>query len=128
MYPHLLQNGGGKVINIGSMYSIFGSDWVAPYSASKGGVIQLTKSLGVAWAKDNIQVNAIIPGWFETDLTSSISVLDKERYDRITTRIPSQKWGTPKDIAGTAIFLSSSASDYVTGTSIIIDGGYSASG
>ena len=79
-------------------------------------------------AKDNIQVNAIIPGWFETDLTSSISVLDKERYDRITTRIPSQKWGTPKDIAGTAIFLSSSASDYVTGTSIIIDGGYSASG
>ncbi|HCG91477.1 MAG TPA: 2-deoxy-D-gluconate 3-dehydrogenase [Dehalococcoidia bacterium] len=128
MYPHLLQNGGGKIINIGSMYSIFGSDWVAPYSASKGGVIQLTKSLGVAWAKDNIQVNAIIPGWFETDLTSSISVLDKERYDRITTRIPSQKWGTPKDIAGTAIFLSSSASDYVTGTSIIIDGGYSASG
>tara|TARA_A100001037_G_scaffold306630_1_gene353461 strand:+ start:8742 stop:9506 length:765 start_codon:yes stop_codon:yes gene_type:complete len=127
MYGHFKTTGHGKIINIGSMYSIFGSDWVLPYSASKGAIIQLTKSLAVAWAKDNIQVNAIIPGWFETELTASIPTLDPERYNKITNRIPVGKWGTPQEIAGTAVFLSSCSSDYVTGTSVIVDGGYSAS-
>ena len=127
MYSHFETIGHGKIINIGSMYSIFGSDWVVPYSASKGAVIQLTKSLAVAWAGKNIQVNAIIPGWFETELTSSIPTLDPKRYEKISNRIPAGKWGIPGDIAGTAVFLCSAASDYVTGTSVIVDGGYSAS-
>ena len=71
-YPHMKAQGGGKIINIGSMFSLFGSDWVSPYSASKGGVVQLTKSLAVAWAQDNVQVNAILPGWFMTSPTKSI--------------------------------------------------------
>lgn len=127
IYSHFQSIGHGKIINIGSMYSIFGSDWVVPYSASKGAIIQLTKSLGVAWAKDNIQVNAIIPGWFETELTASIPSLDPERYEKISNRIPMNKWGQPEDISGTAVFLASRASDYITGTSVIVDGGYSAS-
>ena len=127
MYSHFETIGHGKIINIGSMYSIFGSDWVVPYSASKGAVIHLTKSLAGAWAGKNIQVNAIIPGWFETELTSSIPTLDPKRYEKISNRIPAGKWGIPGDIAGTAVFLCSAASDYVTGTSVIVDGGYSAS-
>jgi len=79
-HPHMKAQGGGKIINIGSMFSLFGSDWVSPYSASKGGVVQLTKSLAVAWAQDNIQVNAILPGWFMTGLTESIPQRDPARY------------------------------------------------
>jgi 2-deoxy-D-gluconate 3-dehydrogenase len=124
VYPHMVKAGGGKIINTGSMTSIFGSDWVASYSASKGGVVQLTKSLAVAWAKDNIQVNAILPGWIHTDLTSSIRTKAKERYDHITSRIPHGRWGEPDDIAGTAAFLAGPASDYVTGISLPVDGGY----
>jgi 2-deoxy-D-gluconate 3-dehydrogenase len=124
IYPHMVKAGGGKIINIGSMTSIFGSDWVASYSASKGGVVQLTKSLAVAWAKDNIQVNAILPGWIHTDLTSYIRTNAKPRYDYITSRIPHGRWGEPDEIAGAAAFLASPASDYVTGVSLPVDGGY----
>ena len=124
VYPHMAREGGGKIINIGSMTSIFGSDWVAPYSASKGGVVQLTKSLAVAWAKDNIQVNAILPGWIRTDLTSPIKTQYPERYAFITSRIPHGRWAEPEELAGTAIFLASAASDYVTGVSLPVDGGY----
>lgn len=85
-YKQMVSVGGGKVINVGSMYSIFGSDWGAPYAASKGGIVQLTKSLAVAWAKDNIQVNAILPGWFMTDLTRGIPEADPDRYDNISRR------------------------------------------
>lgn len=123
-YPHMVRAGGGKVINIGSMTSIFGSDWVAPYSASKGGVVQLTRSLAVAWAKDNIQVNAILPGWIHTDLTSTIKTRYPQRYEFIRSRIPHGRWGEPDELAGTAVFLASRASDYVTGTAIPVDGGY----
>ena len=119
---------GGRIINMGS---IAGKGYRrasnAAYSASKGAVIQLTKSLAVAWAEKNIQVNAIIPGGFETDLTASIPTLDPTRYEKISNRIPTGKWGIPEDIAGTAVFLSSPGSDYITGTSVIVDGGYSAS-
>jgi 2-deoxy-D-gluconate 3-dehydrogenase len=124
VHPHMSTSGGGKIINVGSMFSIFGSDLVASYAASKGGVVQLTKSLAVAWAKDNIQVNAILPGWIHTDLTAPIKHVP-ERYNAITVRIPHGRWGEPEEIAGAAVFLASRASDYVTGVSLPVDGGYS---
>ena len=124
VYSHMAGARGGKIINIGSMTSIFGSDWVASYSASKGGVVQLTKSLAVAWAKDNIQVNAILPGWIHTDLTAPIKTNSPERYEFIRSRIPHGRWGEPEEMAGTAVFLASAASDYVTGVAIAADGGY----
>ena len=124
-YIQMSRSGGGKIINVGSMYSIFGSDWGAPYAASKGGLVQLTKSLAVGWAKDNIQVNAILPGWFTTDLTRGISEADPDRYDNINRRIPTGRWGEPSELGGAAVFLASAASDYVTGSTLAVDGGYS---
>ena len=126
VYQHMAGAGGGKIINIGSMTSIFGHDLVMPYSASKGGVVQLTKSLATAWAKDNIQVNSILPGWIETDLTEPLRTEEgfRERYELISARIPHGRWGTPDDMAGTAVFLAAAASDYVTGVAIPVDGGY----
>ena len=124
VYPHMKSAGGGKIINIGSMTSVFGSDWVAAYSASKGGVVQLTKSLAVAWASDNIQVNAILPGWIHTDLTAPIRNQFTERYEYIRSRIPHGRWGEPDEMGGAAVFLASAASDYVTGVSLPVDGGY----
>ena len=116
--------GHGKIINIGSMTSVLGIGVTAAYSSSKGGVVQLTKSLALAWAKDNIQVNTILPGWIETDLTAPLQATDPIRYSSITNRIPAQRWGQPDDLVGAAIFLSSKASDYVTGISLPVDGGY----
>ncbi len=125
-YPHMKRQGGGKIINIGSMFSIFGGGGSgAPYSASKGGLVQLSKSLAVAWAKDNIQSNAILPGWFMTELTSDIPVRQPERYDMISRRIPIGRWGEPDELKGAAVFLASPASDYVTGAVLTVDGGYS---
>ena len=124
-YAQMVKAGGGKVINVGSMYSIFGSDWGSPYAASKGGLVQLTKSLAVAWAKDNIQVNAVLPGWIVTDLTRGIQDADPNRYDNISRRIPTGRWGEPSELAGAAVFLASTASDYVTGATLAVDGGYS---
>ena len=106
------------------MTSVFGLDWAVAYASSKGGVVQLTKTLAVAWAKDNIQVNTILPGWIHTDLTNGIKTNFSQRYDHILSRIPEGRWGEPEDIAGTAVFLASNASDYVTGVSIPVDGGY----
>jgi len=116
---------GGKIINIGSMASIFGLDWGVSYAASKGGVVQLTKSLAVAWAKDGIQVNAILPGWIATDLTAPIETTFPERFAHVSSRIPQGRWGDPNDFSGIAVFLASDASEYVTGTAIPVDGGYS---
>jgi 2-deoxy-D-gluconate 3-dehydrogenase len=121
VYPYMRQMGGGKIINIGSMTSIFGSSVSPAYAATKGGVVQFTKSLAVFWAKDNIQVNAILPGWIHTDLTASAP---PERYSSITVRIPQGRWGEPDELAGTAVFLASRASDYVTGIALPVDGGY----
>ncbi len=125
VYSHMVSAGGGKVINVGSMYSLFGSDWGAPYAASKAGLVQLTKSLAVAWAKDNIQVNAVLPGWFVTDLTRGIPDADPNRYDNINRRIPTGRWGEPSELGGAAVFLATAASDYVTGAALTVDGGYS---
>jgi 2-dehydro-3-deoxy-D-gluconate 5-dehydrogenase len=128
-YPHMKQQGGGKIINIGSMMSLFGSSIAAAYSASKGGVVQLTKSLAAAWAPDNIQVNAVLPGWIETDLTAPIWKQDLAGlHERISSRIPAGAWGRGDDLAGIAVFLSGGASDYVTGAAIPVDGGYSSQG
>ena len=127
VYPHMVRVGGGKIINIGSMFSLFGNRLVAAYGASKGGVVQLTKSLAVGWAKDNIQVNAILPGWIKTDLTAPIQTEDPERYKLISSRIPYGRWGEPEGIGGAAVFRASWASDCVTGVALPVDGGYSAS-
>ncbi len=124
-YPHMVERGGGKIINIGSMTSIFGLEWGAPYAASKGGIVQMSKSLAIAWAAQNIQVNAILPGWISTDMTAPIKETFPERHAQITSRIPDGRWGEPSDFAGIAVFLASSGSDYVTGTAIPVDGGYS---
>jgi len=126
-YPALVKSGGGKIINIGSMYSIFGSPLLPGYAASKGGVIQLTKSLAVAWAKDNIQVNAILPGWITTDMTAPIKNDMTDFYDDIVARTPAGRFGTPDECSGTAVFLASEASNFVTGQGIAVCGGYSVS-
>lgn len=123
-YP-LLSAEGGKIINIGSMLSIFGSSFGAAYAASKGGIVQLTKSQAVAWAPENIQVNAILPGWINTDLTRQARIDVDGLHDRIQGRTPAERWGDPEDLAGVAVFLSASASDFVTGTAIPVDGGFS---
>ena len=128
VYPHMKAVGGGKIINVGSMAALFGSDVVAPYAASKGGMVQLSKSLAIAWAKDNIQVNAVLPGWFDTALTSPIAKHDPDRHSRISDRIPASRWGAPQDLQGVTLLLASRASDYITGAVISVDGGYSAMG
>jgi 2-dehydro-3-deoxy-D-gluconate 5-dehydrogenase len=122
------QAGGGKVINIGSMMSIFGASFAPAYAASKGGIVQLTKSMASAWAADNIQVNAVLPGWIETDLTAGAKREVPGLNENVLRRTPAKRWGTIDDMAGVAVFLASAASDFVTGTAIPVDGGYSIQG
>jgi 2-deoxy-D-gluconate 3-dehydrogenase len=120
------ERGAGKIINIGSMYSYFGSGLIPSYSAAKGAIVQLTKSMAIELAPYNIQVNAIAPGWFKTDMTAPVRSADmKEMNDEIIARTPAARWGDPDELVGTAIFLASRASDFVTGTMIPVDGGYS---
>ena len=126
-HGELVKSGSGKIINIGSMYSIFGSPFAASYAASKGGVVQLTKSLAVSWAGDNIQVNAILPGWIETDMTAPIETDMADLHAAIIARTPAGRFGQPEELGGAAVFLASSASDFVTGQSIPVCGGYSIS-
>jgi 2-deoxy-D-gluconate 3-dehydrogenase len=126
-YPVMARNG-GKILNVGSMLSLFGSAMSAPYAAAKGGVVQLTKSLAQAWAKDGIQVNALLPGWIDTDLTAGAKVQIPELHARVIARTPVGRWGRPDDLAGAALFLCSPASDFVTGVALPVDGGYSANG
>jgi 2-dehydro-3-deoxy-D-gluconate 5-dehydrogenase len=127
-YPHMKQQGGGKIINIGSMMSIFGAPFVAAYAASKGGLVQLTKALAAAWAPEHIQVNAVLPGWIETELTEGARRDIPGLHERVLARIPDGRWGVGDDLAGIAVFLASTASDYITGTAIPVDGGYSSHG
>ena len=123
-YPLMVKAGGGKVINIGSILSLFGAPYAAAYSASKGGIVQLTKSLALAWAKDGIQVNAVLPGWIDTELTVGAREQVPGLNERVLARTPAGRWGTPQDLAGIAVFLASAGSDFVTGTAIPVDGGY----
>jgi 2-deoxy-D-gluconate 3-dehydrogenase len=115
---------GGKIVNIGSMMSIFGASFASAYAASKGGIVQLTKALATAWAADNIQVNAILPGWIDTELTRTARAQVEGLHERVLARTPAGRWGEPADLAGAAVFLASRASDFVTGTAIPVDGGY----
>jgi 2-deoxy-D-gluconate 3-dehydrogenase len=124
-YPVLKEAGGGKIINIGSMLSIFGAGFAPAYGASKGGVVQLTKSMATAWAKDNIQVNAVLPGWIDTDLTRTAREQVKGLNSMVLMRTPAGRWGAANDLSGVAVFLAAPASDFITGTAIPVDGGYS---
>ena len=127
-YPEMKRVGGGKIINIGSMMSIFGASFTAAYAASKGGIVQYTKALACGWAKDNIQVNAVLPGWIDTAMTVQGRKDIPGLHERVLERTPAGRWGKPDDHAGVAVFLASAASDFVTGTFIPIDGGFSISG
>ena len=127
-YPVMRRSGGGKMINIGSMMSIFGASFTAPYAASKGGIVQMTRAMACAWAKDNIQVNAVLPGWIDTDLTRRARQDVPGLEERVTARTPAGRWGLPDDFGGIAVFLASAASDFLTGTAIPVDGGYSVQG
>lgn len=128
VYPAFLKVGAGKIINIGSMMSIFGATYAAPYAASKGAIVQLTQALAVEWAPQRIQVNAILPGWIDSELTHSARETFPELDEGIKRRTPAGRWGTPADLAGTAVFLAGRASDFVTGTAIPVDGGYAVQG
>jgi 2-deoxy-D-gluconate 3-dehydrogenase len=127
-YAPMAAQGGGKIVNIGSMTSIFGASFAAPYSATKGGIVQFTKAIAVAWAKDNIQANAILPGWIDTALTVQARKDVEGLHERVVARTPAGRWGVPDDFAGVAVFLASAASDFVTGAAIPVDGGYSSQG
>ena len=127
-YPAFQRAGGGKIVNVGSMMSIFGASFAGPYSASKGGIVQFTKSLAVAWARDNVQVNAVLPGWIDTDLTRQARQQVDGLHDSVLRRTPAGRWGVIDDFAGIAVFLGSSASDFVTGSVITVDGGFSVQG
>jgi len=115
----------GKIINLASLLSFQGGITVPAYAASKGGIMQLTKALANEWAKYNIQVNAIAPGYFATELTQPLAE-DDQRNDQITMRIPAGRWGKPDDLKGTVVFLASQASDYVNGHILVVDGGWMA--
>ncbi|MDP7232848.1 MAG: glucose 1-dehydrogenase [Alphaproteobacteria bacterium] len=128
VYPYMAANGGGKIINIGSMMSIFGAAFAPAYASSKGGIVQLTKATATAWAKHNIQVNAVLPGWIDTDLTRRGRREVKGLHERALARTPAGRWGEPADMAGIAVFLSGPASDFVTGAAIPVDGGFSVQG
>ena len=124
-YPAMKQQGGGKMINIGSMMSLFAAPYATPYASSKGGIVQMTRALATAWAQDNIQVNAVLPGWIDTDLTKRARQQVQGLHERVEQRTPAGRWGVPPDMSGVAAFLASPASDFVTGTAIPVDGGYS---
>lgn len=121
---NMLRRGRGKIINIASVMSFFGGLTIPAYAASKGGVSQLTKALSNDWAARGICVNAIAPGYMDTQLNSAIAP-GSDRYSEIAARIPMGRWGHGSDLSGTVVFLASGASDYVTGAVIPVDGGYS---
>ena len=128
VYPAMKAQGGGKIITIGSMASIFGLPFAAAYASTKGGIVQFTRVLATAWAEDNIQVNSILPGWIDTELTRDARSVVDGLHDRVEKRTPAGRWGSPDDFAGIAVFLAGPGSDFVTGTAIPVDGGYSVMG
>jgi 2-deoxy-D-gluconate 3-dehydrogenase len=126
-YPAMKRGGGGKILNNGSMLSLFGSPWGVPYAASKGGMVQLTRSLATAWAEDNIQVNCFLPGWIDTPLTVQTRRQLEGLEEKVVERTPAKRWGHIDDFKGIAVFLAGPASDFITGTAIPVDGGFSVS-
>lgn len=123
-YPAMLRRKGGKIINLGSLASNFGTAAGAAYACSKGGILQLTRSLAVSWGPDNIQVNAILPGYIESEMTRRAEAERPGAFDAKRARTPAGRIGQPEDIGGAAVFLASDASSFVTGASIAVDGGY----
>ena len=117
------EGGGGKIINIGSMLSIFGAPYAAAYGASKGGVVQFTRSIATAWAADRIQANAVLPGWIDTELTQGARLQVAGLHERVLARTPAGRWGQPEELVGAAVFLASPASNFVNGQIIYVDGG-----
>ena len=128
VYPEMKKAGGGKIVNIGSMMSIFGAGFAPAYAASKGGIVQFTKACASGWAKDNIQVNAVLPGWIDTALTRRAREQIPGLHENVLKRTPAARWGTSDDFHGIAVFLASGASDFITGAAITVDGGYSIQG
>jgi NAD(P)-dependent dehydrogenase (short-subunit alcohol dehydrogenase family) len=122
--PLLAANdGGGAIVNIASMNAFVALPWIPAYCASKGGVVMLTKSLALAWAADGVRVNAVAPGYVETQINAA-GRQDLAHYERIRSRIPQGRWAQPDDIAGSAVFLASNAANYITGTVLAVDGGF----
>ena len=126
VYP-VMKRSGGKIINVGSMTSIVGSMKTLPYASSKGGILQLTRSLAVAWAPDNIQVNVLLPGWIDTPLTEGSRRDFPGLNEHVIKRTPAGRWGKPDDFEGIVILLASRASDFITGIHVLVDGGYAQS-
>ena len=123
-YPEMKRAGGGKIVNVASLVAVLAMPTMAAYAPSKAGVVQFSRVCAAAWARDNIQVNAVLPGWIETDMTRPRRE-DNAFNERVLARVPAGRWGTPDDLAGIAAFLASPASDFVTGAAIPVDGGYS---
>jgi 2-deoxy-D-gluconate 3-dehydrogenase len=128
VHPVMRRNGGGKIISIGSMMSIFSASFAPAYAASKAGIVQFTKSIACAWARDNIQANAVLPGWIDTELTRRARQEVPGLHENVLRRTPAGRWGVIDDMAGVAVFLASPASDFITGAAIPVDGGYSVQG
>lgn len=124
VYSGMRRRGGGKIINIASLLATLATPSTAAYAASKAAILQLTRALAVAWAADGIGVNAILPGWIDTAMTRPVRQEVPGLDERIVARTPAGRWGQPEDLAGTAIFLASAASDFITGAGILVDGGY----
>lgn len=124
-YPHFKQAGGGKIISIGSILSLMGAPFAVAYAASKGGLVQMTRALATAWAADNIQVNTVLPGWIRTDLTESARREVAGLNDRVLARTPAGRWGEAADFEGLTVLLAGPGSQFITGTAIPVDGGYS---
>jgi 2-dehydro-3-deoxy-D-gluconate 5-dehydrogenase len=125
--PEMRRRGGGKIVTIGSMTSYFGFHRAVIYGTSKGGIVQLTKGLAVTWARYNIQVNSILPGWVDTGMTQRARQAVPELHDQVVEGTPAGRWGEPADLVGAAVFLCSRASDFVTGVALPVDGGFSSS-
>jgi 2-deoxy-D-gluconate 3-dehydrogenase len=123
-YPHMKAAGGGKIISIGSVMSIMGASFAVAYAASKGGLVQMTRALATAWAADNIQVNALLPGWIDTDLTKGAKREVAGLDERVRSRTPAGRWGDPTDFEAITVLLCGSGSQYITGAAIPVDGGY----
>jgi 2-deoxy-D-gluconate 3-dehydrogenase len=123
-WPHMKKAGGGKIISIGSVLSLMGAPFAVAYAASKGGIVQMTRALATAWAADNIQVNALLPGWIDTDLTASARKEVPGLNERVLARTPAGRWGRTEDFEAVTVLLAGPGSQFITGTAIPIDGGY----